>query len=150
MNRIGSHWVSSDMIHIDTIGMDELIKISVKWCISVHKDCFYISKWCRPWWNAALCSISSGCSLFVKVPGHQYPKMKRVNIMQGSYRLEKYLNIQDCLETSLKMKFALKSTWKNTQRHWKVLEFYHLQEDSTLFCGYLNHYKIVVPLFGAA
>ena len=29
---------------------------------------------------------------------------------QGSHRLEKYLNIQDCLEKSLKTKFALKST----------------------------------------
>ena len=28
----------------------------------------------------------------------------------GSHRLEKYLNIQDCLEKSLKIKFALKST----------------------------------------
>ena len=31
---------------------------------------------------------------------------------QGSHRLEKHLNIQDCLEKSLKIKFAL----KNTQR----------------------------------
>ena len=29
---------------------------------------------------------------------------------QGSHRLEKYLNIQDCLEKSFKIKFALKST----------------------------------------
>ena len=29
---------------------------------------------------------------------------------QGSHRLEKYLNIQDSLEKSLKIKFALKST----------------------------------------
>ena len=29
---------------------------------------------------------------------------------QGSHRLEKYLNKQDCLEKSLKIKFALKST----------------------------------------
>ena len=29
---------------------------------------------------------------------------------KGSHRLEKYLNIQDCLEKSLKIKFALKST----------------------------------------
>ena len=29
---------------------------------------------------------------------------------QGSHRLEKYLNIQDCCEKSLKIKFALKST----------------------------------------
>ena len=32
------------------------------------------------------------------------------SILQGSYRLEKYLNIQDCLEKSFKIKFALKST----------------------------------------
>ena len=37
--------------------------------------------------------------------------------------LEKYLNIQDCLEKFLKITFALKST----------LAFYHLQEDSTVF-----------------
>ena len=30
--------------------------------------------------------------------------------VQGSHRLEKYLNIQDCLEKSLKIKFALTST----------------------------------------
>ena len=29
---------------------------------------------------------------------------------QGSHRLKKYLNIQDCLEKSLKIKYALKST----------------------------------------
>ena len=31
-------------------------------------------------------------------------------LIQGSHRLEKYLNIQDCLEKSLKIEFALKST----------------------------------------
>ena len=31
-------------------------------------------------------------------------------VEQGSPRLEKYLNIQDCIEKSLKIKFALKST----------------------------------------
>ena len=30
-------------------------------------------------------------------------------ITQGSHRLEKYLNIQDCLEKSMKIKFTLKS-----------------------------------------
>ena len=35
---------------------------------------------------------------------------RRVNVHQGSHRLEKYLNIQDCLEKSLKIKIALKST----------------------------------------
>ena len=28
----------------------------------------------------------------------------------GSHRLEKYLNIQDCIEKSLKINFALKSS----------------------------------------
>ena len=30
--------------------------------------------------------------------------------LKGLHRLEKYLNIQDCLEKSLKIKIALKST----------------------------------------
>ena len=51
--------------------------------------------------------------------------------IQGSRRLEKYLNLQDCLEKSLKIKFALKSTIKH-KNPCRVLEFYHLQEDSTL------------------
>ena len=37
------------------------------------------------------------------------PKAPKVCYQQGSHRLEKYLNIQDCLEKSLKIKFALKS-----------------------------------------
>ena len=49
------------------------------------------------------------------------------------YMLEKYLNIQDCLEKSLKIKFALKSTRKTLKGIDKSLEFYHLQEDSTVF-----------------
>ena len=44
-------------------------------------------------------------------------------LMQGSHRLEKYMNIQDCLEKSLKIKFAWKSTGK-TQKVLKNLEFY--------------------------
>ena len=40
--------------------------------------------------------------------------------MQGLHRLEKYLNIQDCLEKSLKNNFALKSTGKTLLE--KVLE----------------------------
>ena len=31
-----------------------------------------------------------------------------INVNQGSHRLEKYLNIQDCLEKSLKIKFTFK------------------------------------------
>ena len=36
--------------------------------------------------------------------------------LQGSHRLEKYLNIQDCLEKSLKIKFAVEKYLENTQR----------------------------------
>ena len=43
--------------------------------------------------------------------------------IQGSHRLEKYLNIEGILEKSLKIKTAVRD---------------------------LNQYKIVVPLFGAA
>ena len=38
-----------------------------------------------------------------------FPKSQPKHV-QCSHRLEKYLNIPDCLEKSLKMKFALKST----------------------------------------
>ena len=31
-------------------------------------------------------------------------------LSQGSHRLENYLNIENCLEKSLKIKFALEST----------------------------------------
>ena len=43
---------------------------------------------------------------------HEKGFIKSANIImsQGSHRLEKYLNIQDCLEKSLKIKFVLKST----------------------------------------
>ena len=37
------------------------------------------------------------------------------HIFQGSHRLEKYFNIQDCLEKSLKIKFALKSIEKHSK-----------------------------------
>ena len=44
-------------------------------------------------------------------------------MLQGLHRLEKYLNIQDCLEKALKMKFALKSTWKTLKGLDKSLNF---------------------------
>ena len=42
---------------------------------------------------------------------------------QDSHRLEKYLNIQECLEKSLKIKFALKSTGKIVKGLEKSLDF---------------------------
>ena len=50
----------------------------------------------------------------------------------------------------LENKICLEKYLKNTKMPWKVFEFYHLQEDLTLFFEGLNQYKIVVPLFGAA
>ena len=46
---------------------------------------------------------------------------------QGSNRLEKYLNIQDCLEKSLNVKSALKSTGKSLKSLEKSL-------NPTIFC----------------
>ena len=43
--------------------------------------------------------------------------------LQGSHRLEKHLNKQDCLEKSLKIKLALKSTWKTLKDLEKSLNF---------------------------
>ena len=35
--------------------------------------------------------------------------------VQGLHRLEKYLNLENFLEKSLKIKYALKKNWKITQ-----------------------------------
>ena len=35
--------------------------------------------------------------------------LTEIAVVQGTHRLEKYLNIQDCIEKFLKIKFALKS-----------------------------------------
>ena len=51
--------------------------------------------------------------IFCQLSDHASYMIKSVvlfNLKQGLYRLEKYLNIQDCLEKSLKIKSALKST----------------------------------------
>ena len=47
--------------------------------------------------------------------------------VQGSRRLEKYLNLEDFLEKSLKMKSALNSTGKSLKSLEKSL-------NSTIFC----------------
>ena len=64
------------------------------------------------------------------------------------YTPEKYLNIQDCLEKSLKIKFALKSTGKTLKGLEKSLNFTIYR--SIQHFGDPNQYKIVVSLFGAA
>ena len=68
--------------------------------------------------------------------------------MQGSHRLEKYLNLEGFLEKSLKMKSALKSTGKSLKSLEKSL-------NSTIFCrtALLIETKIsikLLSLFGAA
>ena len=73
-------------IHIDTVIMKESIlyfyglqaKISIKWCICVIEDMFYLSQQCRPWWNATLCGISSGSSLLATISVCRYPEWKRL------------------------------------------------------------------------
>ena len=68
---------------------------------------------------------------------------------QGSHRLEMYLNLEGFLEKSLQIKSALRITGKSLKSLENSL-------NSAIFCRtstvdiYLNHYIIVVPLFGAA
>ena len=68
-------------------------------------------------------------------------------LQQGSHRLEKCLNIQDCLEKSLKIQF--KNDLKNTKGLEKSLNFTIYRRIQQCFWN-LNQYEIVVPLFGAA
>ena len=67
--------------------------------------------------------------------------------IQGSHRLEKYLNLEGFFGKSLKVKSALKSNGKSLESLEKPL-------NSTIFCRTfdrdLNQNKSVVPLFGAA
>ena len=64
--------------------------------------------------------------------------------MKGLHRLEKYLNIQDCLEKSLKI-ICFESYLKTLKGLEKSLSFIIHRR----IFGDLNQYKIVVPLFGA-
>ena len=52
-------------------------------------------------------------------------------LVQGAHRLEKYLNLEGCLEKSLKIKSALKSTGKPLKSLEKSL-------NSTIFCRTLH------------
>ena len=67
-------WKSHVAAHIDTISMElsSLVasqKYSIKWHISVPEDCFYLSK-------HIIHGISSGLSLFAKVPVYFYSENK--------------------------------------------------------------------------
>ena len=67
----------------------------------------------------------------------------------GLARLEKYLNLESCLEKSLKIKSALKSTGKAHKNLEKSLNSLFSVGLITVDRD-LNQYKIVVPLFDAA
>ena len=69
--------------------------------------------------------------------------------IQGSHRLEKYLNLEVFLEKSLKIKSALKSTGKSLKGHEKSFNYFFSVDINTVDRD-LNQYKAVVPLFGAA
>ena len=61
------------------------------------------------------------CFIFSSTSLNPFSVDLHLTVIQGSHRLEKYLNKQDCLEMSLKIKFALKCTGKSL----KSLEFYY-------------------------
>ena len=66
----------------------------------------------NPYQTAPLVHIVCKIDYLMKISRRQksYNLMAAIIVVQGWHRLEKYLNIQDCLEKSLKIKFALKST----------------------------------------
>ena len=66
--------------------------------------------------------------------------------LQGSHRLEEYLNLEGFLEKSLKIKYAFENTGKSFKGLEKSLNSVGLNTVDRD----LNQYKIVVPLFGAA
>ena len=60
--------------------------------------------------------------------------------IQDSHRLKKYLNIQDCLERSLKIKFALKNTFKGLEKSLNFTIYRRIQQcfwrpESVSYCG---------------
>ena len=57
------------------------------------------------------------------VPPTPHTNLPPPQAFQGSHRLEKYLNIQGCLEKTLKIKFTLKSTGKTLKGLEKSLNF---------------------------
>ena len=75
-------------IHIDAISMElsimyfkrSRVECSKYWCMIIPGGCFNPCKQCRPWWNAALCCISSGSVLFAKVPIQWFPVHKGLRV----------------------------------------------------------------------
>ena len=71
-------------MHVDKISMElpilhfkgSQVDFSMWWCISVRRFFFHLCKQCRPWWNAALSSISAGSALFAKASFCRYLEWK--------------------------------------------------------------------------
>ena len=59
-------------------------------------------------------TVSSHCDLSLSMTLHPLFRTDSAmpHILQGSHRLEKYLNLEGFFEKSLKIKYALKSTGK--------------------------------------
>ena len=73
-----------------------------------------LSKQCRPWWNAALCGISSGFSLFAEVPVYWYIECKGLKILWFVYL--KHRRVAWCQRGIMGM-----SSWSpGTRTFWSV------------------------------
>ena len=72
-----------------------------------------------------------------------------MQLVQGSHRLEKYLNLENFLEKSLKIKHALKSTGNPAKALKSPLILLFSVAINTVDRG-LNRNKTVVALFDAA
>ena len=70
------------------------------------KDCECV---CRTSENCKSLVLQVKCNIEIFLSPAAFKELTCHNRVR-TYRLEKYLNIQDCLEKSLKIKFALKST----------------------------------------
>ena len=73
----------------------------------------------EPWYLCRLCRSKVSWSDIVDHVVSVYHRMSFIvsnYSVQGSHRLERYLNLEGFLEKSLKIKFALKSTGKITQK----------------------------------
>ena len=67
-------------------------------------------EWKNPSLTISVCHPSASLVMPIGDPRDEFYYPTLTLMIQGSHRLENYLNIQDCLEKSLKIKFALKST----------------------------------------
>ena len=80
---------------------------------------------------------------------HNVVKIDFVTLITGFPQAWKVLVYTGLSWKVLENKICIEKYLKNTQRPWKVLEFYTLQEDSTVFWETFNQYKIEVPSYAA-